>query len=61
MKKELKHIPGNQDKQGTDKDPAEEHGKKEKVTQEDLKGKKVDADPSDPRDQPLDTKEKRKT
>ena len=31
--------------QGVDKVPAEEKGKKEKVTTRDLKGKKVDADP----------------
>ena len=34
-------------RQGTDKDPAEENGKKEKVTTKDLKGKKVDADPEE--------------
>jgi hypothetical protein len=31
--------------QGVDKSPGEERGKKEKVTEKDLKGKKVDADP----------------
>jgi hypothetical protein len=33
--------------QGVDKAPGEEHGRKEKVTKDDLKGKKVDADPSE--------------
>ncbi len=33
-------------RQGVDKDPSQEKGKKEKLTTEDLKGKKVDADPS---------------
>lgn len=40
-----KNYPGNQDKQGVDKAPGEEQGKAEPVTNEDLKGKKVDADP----------------
>ena len=44
----------NADWQGVDKDPAEEKGKKEKVTKEDLKGKKVDADPNEESDKPLD-------
>ena len=39
--------------QGVDKAPGEETGKKEKVTLNDLKGKKVDADPSRKSDQPL--------
>ena len=39
--------------QGVDKAPGEETGKKEKVTLNDLKGKKVDADPSKKSDQPL--------
>lgn len=34
------------EKKGVDKAPGEERGKNEKVTTEDLKGKKVDADPS---------------
>jgi hypothetical protein len=33
--------------QGVDKDPQEEKGKSEKVTSDDIKGKKVDADPSE--------------
>lgn len=36
----------NRQQQGVDKSPGEERGKGEKVTKEDLKGKKVDADPS---------------
>ena len=43
----------NADWQGVDKDPQEERGKKEKVTKEDLKGKKVDADPAKESDKPL--------
>ncbi len=35
----------NADWQGVDKDPLEEQGRAEKVTKEDLKGKKVDAYP----------------
>lgn len=42
----------NTDRQGTAKAPGEEKGKKEKVTPEDLKGKKVDADPEKESDQP---------
>lgn len=44
----------NADWQGVDKDPAEEKGKKEKVTIKDLKGKKVDGDPEKESDQPVD-------
>lgn len=44
----------NADWQGVDKDPAEERGKKEKVTKEDLKGKKVDEDLTKESDKPLD-------
>jgi hypothetical protein len=40
------------DKQAVDKSPGGERGKKEKVTPLDLKGKKVDADPINPDDQP---------
>jgi len=44
----------NTQRQGIDKDPAEEKTKKEKVTAKDLKGKKVDADPSKESDKPAD-------
>lgn len=37
----------NADKQDVDKKPGEERGKAEKVTPQDLKGKKVDADPEE--------------
>ena len=40
-----KYNPSNQDLEGNDKAPGEEAGKGEEVTNEDLKGKKVDADP----------------
>jgi len=43
----------NADWQGVDTDPSEEKGKKEKVTTKDLKGKKVDADPEQPFEQPI--------
>jgi hypothetical protein len=38
--------------QGVDKAPGEDQGKEEKVTKEDLKGKKVDGDPSKESDKP---------
>ena len=47
----------NAGRQGVDKDPDLEKGKKEKVTTKDLKGKKVDGDPENERDQPLDQRE----
>jgi len=46
--------PANKDKQGVDKKPGEEQGKQEQVTDEDLKGKKVDRDITKPEDEPLD-------
>ena len=42
----------NADQQGVDKAPGEERGKSELVTKNDLKGKKIDADPADAKDQP---------
>jgi hypothetical protein len=44
----------NANRQGVDKDPGEEKGKKEKVTTKDLKGKKVDADPARESDKPAE-------
>ena len=45
--KKQREDPGRTDgRQGVDKDHSLERAKKEKVTTEDLKGKKVDADPS---------------
>lgn len=50
-----KQQPGNNaDRQGIDKVPEQEKGKKEKVTSDDLKGKKVDADPEKESDKPLE-------
>lgn len=43
----------NQDQKGVDKAPGEEKGHGELVTNNDLKGKKVDGDPSREEDQPL--------
>ena len=52
--KETDNAPGNnKDRQDDDKAPGEENGQGEKVTNNDLKGKKVDADLSIPEDQPL--------
>jgi hypothetical protein len=39
------YAPSNKDLEGNDKAPGEESGKGEEVTNDDLKGKKVDADP----------------
>lgn len=44
--------PENKNKQGADKVPEQESGKQDKVTEKDLKGKKVDADPEKKEDQP---------
>lgn len=47
-------APGNNsDLEGNDKAPGEEQGQAEKVTLNDLKGKKNDGDPSLEKDQPL--------
>jgi hypothetical protein len=43
----------NREKQGVDKKPGEERGKGDKVTEKDLKGKQVDADPSTEEGKPL--------
>lgn len=43
----------NKDQQAVDKKPGEEKGKGEKVTDKDLKGKQVDADPSKEEGKPL--------
>jgi hypothetical protein len=42
----------NRNQQGVDKAPGEERGRGEKLTSKDLKGKKVDADPSQQKDRP---------
>jgi len=55
-----KDYPDNKDFEGVDKAPGEEEGKGEKVTSTDLKGKKVDADPSKKADQPVDPAEEPK-
>lgn len=39
------YNPSNKDLEGNDKAPGEESGKSEQVTNDDLKGKKVDANP----------------
>ena len=46
-------IPTNADLEGNDKLPGEEEGKAEKVTNRDLKGKKVDANPELNSDKPV--------
>lgn len=50
---EKEKNPTNADRQGIDQMPDKEKGKKEKVTPDDLKGKKVDADPEKESDKPL--------
>jgi hypothetical protein len=40
-------------RQAIDKTPGEERGKAEKLTEKDLKGKKVDADPSKEEGRPI--------
>jgi hypothetical protein len=44
----------NQELKGTDKAPGEEQGRGEKVTTNDLKGKKNDGDPSKEEDKPAE-------
>ena len=39
-------VASNQSRQAVDKAPGEEKGKGEKLTEKDLKGKKIDRDPS---------------
>jgi hypothetical protein len=51
-----KTLEKNNNRQGVDKAPKEEKGKKEKVTMTDLKGKKVDGDPELETDQPVEQK-----
>jgi hypothetical protein len=46
--------PDNKSKQGVDKAPGEDKPEQGRLTESDLKGKKVDRDPSDPNDEPLD-------
>jgi hypothetical protein len=56
MKQDDKNQPteniSNKDQQAVDKSPGEERGKGEKVSNKDLKGKKVDADLSQQKDRP---------
>jgi hypothetical protein len=52
--KEKEQSSKNEDRQGIDKMPQQEKGKKEKVTPDDLKGKKVDGDPEKESDKPLE-------
>jgi hypothetical protein len=47
-----KKAPSNEDKQGVDKAPGEEKEQGDQVTDKDLKGKKVDRDITDPKDEP---------
>lgn len=60
QEKKLKNKPENEDAiiesgpEGVDKAPGEEYGKNEKVTVKDLKGKKNDADITDPNDEPAE-------
>jgi hypothetical protein len=45
--------PSNRNQQGVDKAPGEERGRGDKVGSKDLKGKKVDGDPSQEKDRPV--------
>lgn len=49
----------NKDKQATDKAPGEERGKQDQVTNNDLKGKKVDRDITERKDDPLQQRGKK--
>lgn len=60
MQKSANQKTDNNNKQGVDQAPGEEQNKGEQVTQEDLKGKKVDGDPEDDKDQPITTNKKDK-
>ena len=51
--KQRENYPSNKDLQAVDKTPGEERGKGDQVTTNDLKGKKVDADPELPEEQPI--------
>jgi hypothetical protein len=51
--KTSQEYPTNRDQQAVDKAPGEERGKGEQVTNDDLKGKKVDADPEHEFEQPI--------
>ena len=51
--KQRENYPSNKDLQAEDKTPGEERGKGDQVTTNDLKGKKVDADPELPEEQPI--------
>ena len=53
VNKQQQDYPSNKDHEGVDKAPGEERGKGEQVTSKDLKGKKVDADPEQPFEQPI--------
>ena len=46
-------YPTNKDQQGVDKSPGEDVSQGDEVTNEDLKGKKVDRDPTDNSEQPI--------
>ncbi|RYY15606.1 MAG: hypothetical protein EOO04_28340 [Chitinophagaceae bacterium] len=48
----MKSEPANSSAQGVDKDPRDEKGKGEQVTNYDLKAKKVDADPEEEKNKP---------
>ena len=50
-------IEKNKNRQGVDKDPQEEKQKGEPVSPANQKGKKVDGDPSQRKDQPADLKD----
>ena len=51
--KQRENYPSNKDLQAVDKAPGEERGKGEQVIANDHKGKKVDANPELPEEQPI--------
>ena len=53
-KERREDYPSNRDQQGNDKAPGEGIGKAEKVTNDDLKGKKVDRNTTSDKDEPLE-------
>lgn len=55
--KEFKPDKDNLQREDNDKSPGEEKRKGEKVKPVDLKNKKVDADPGEPKDSPINTTE----
>jgi hypothetical protein len=54
-----RNDPSNKDKQPVDKAPGEERGRQQQVTNNDLKGKKVDRNITERKDDPLEQRDKK--